>query len=140
MFRGIDLKAVLLGIATDLGVTFVAIMVLIAFLGLNAEMETVPEEEAVQLMESTLQEPTYLLVGGLLGLIATVLGGYVAAKFARAAPLLNAACVGVFGVIFGIFFIGGSPLWFDLIGIILTLPAAIVGGFLWRRRNSVRAV
>lgn len=139
MFRGIDFKAVMLGIVADLGATFVAMMALLAFLGVNTEVENLSEEEAVQLVESTFQDPTYLLISGLLGLLATVLGGYVAAKLAHAAPLLNAACVGVFGVVLGILFIGKSPLWFALIGIILTLPAAIVGGILWRRRNSVRA-
>ena len=135
MFRGIDVKAVILGIAADLAATFVAMMAVMTFLGIGAGGEDLPEEEARQLIESTFQEPRYLLLGGLLGLLGTMIGGYVAAKFADAAPLLNAACVGLFGVVLGIFVIGESPLWFGVIGILLTLPAAVAGGVLWRNRN-----
>ena len=138
MFRGIDVKAVVLGIAADLAATFVATMAVMTFLGIGAGVKDLPEEEARQLIESTFREPKYLLLGGLLGLLGTVVGGYVAAKFADAAPLLNAACVGLFGVVLGIFIIGESPLWFAVIGILLTLPAAITGGILWRNRNRVR--
>jgi hypothetical protein len=138
MFRGIDVKAVILGIAADLATTFMAMMAVMTFLGLGEGVKDLPEEEARQLIETTFREPKYLLLGGSLGLLGTVVGGYVAAKFADAAPLLNAACVGLFGVVLGIFFIGESPLWFGVIGILLTLPAAIAGGILWRNRNPVR--
>ena len=138
MFRGIDVKAVILGIAADLAATFVAMMAVITFLGIGEGVKDLPDEEARQLIDSVFKEPKYLLLGGLLGLLGTVVGGYVAAKFADAAPLLNAACVGLFGVVLGIFFIGDSPLWFAVIGVVLTLPAAIAGGILWRNRNPVR--
>ncbi len=138
MFRGIDVKAVILGIAADLATTFMAMMAVMTFLGLGEGVKDLHEEEARQLIETTFREPKYLLLGGSLGLLGTVVGGYVAAKFADAAPLLNAACVGLFGVVLGIFFIGESPLWFGVIGILLTLPAAIAGGILWRNRNPVR--
>ena len=138
MFRGIDVKAVILGVAADFAATFVAMMAVMTFLGIGAEATDLPEEEARQLIVSTFQEPRYLLLGGLLGLLGTMTGGYVAAKFADAAPLLNAACVGLFGVVLGIFLIGESPLWFGVIGILLTLPAAVTGGVLWRNSNHAR--
>ena len=75
MFRGIDVKAVVLGIAADLAATFVATMAVMTFLGIGAGVKDLPEEEARQLIESTFQEPKYLLLGGLLGLLGTVVGG-----------------------------------------------------------------
>ena len=138
MFRGIDVKAVFLGVAADFAATFVAMMAVMTFLGIGAGAENLPEQEARQLIESTFQEPRYLLLSGLLGLLGTMIGGYVAAKFTDAAPLLNAACVGLFGVVLGIFLIGESPLWFGVIGILLTLPAAVAGGVLWRNRHHAR--
>ena len=138
MFRGIDVKAVILGIAADLGFTFVAMMTIMTFLGIGAGIEDLPEDEARELIENTFGEPKYLLLGGLLGLFGTAVGGYVAAKFAGAAPLLNATCVGLFGVVLGFLFIGDTPLWFGVIGILLTLPAAIAGGVFWRNRNPAR--
>lgn len=138
MFRGIHVKAVILGIAADLAATFAAMMAVMTLLGIGAGAAVLSEEEARRLIESTFQESRYLLLGGLFGLLGTMIGGYVAAKFADAAPLLNAACVGLFGVVLGIFLIGESPLWFGVIGILLTLPAAIAGGVLWRNRNHAR--
>ncbi len=138
MFRGIHIKAVILGIAADLAATIAAMMAVMTSLGIGAGAEVLSEEESRRLIESTFQEPRYLLLGGLLGLLGTMIGGYVAAKLADAAPLLNAACVGLFGVVLGIFLIGESPLWFGVIGILLTLPAAVAGGVLWRNRNHAR--
>jgi hypothetical protein len=139
MFQGIRPKAVLFGILADIGATFIAMMVLTTFLGTQVGGEGLSQEEAMQLIERTLKEPPYLLLGGLLGLLATVLGGYVAARTAEVAPLLNAACVGVFDIVLGIFFIGESPLWFSLIGLLLTMPAAVAGGVLCRRTLPQRS-
>ncbi len=136
MFRGIRIQAVALGVVTDLGATLASGIALMIVLRMGAGMENVPEEEARQFIENAFQEPSYLLTGGVLGLLATILGGYVAARAADVAPLLNAACVGLFSVILGLLFIGESPFWLGLIGILLTLPAAIAGGLLWRRSSS----
>ncbi|MDX1487438.1 MAG: hypothetical protein R3268_04505 [Acidiferrobacterales bacterium] len=136
MFEGFRPKAVLFGILADIGTTFIAMMVVTTFLGTQVGDGTLSQEELMQRIERALQEPPYLLLGGLLGLLATVLGGYVAARTAEVAPLLNAACVGVFDVVLGIFFIGRSPLWFSIVGLLLTLPAAIAGGVLFRRTGN----
>jgi hypothetical protein len=136
MFEGVRPKAVLFGILADIGATFIAMMLLTTFLGTQVGDGTLSREEVMQIVERAMREPPYLLLGGLLGLLATVLGGYVAARTAEVAPLLNAACVGVFDVVLGIFFIGGPPLWFSIIGLLLTLPAAIAGGVLCRRTGN----
>jgi hypothetical protein len=131
MFSGIRPKAILVGIVTDIGATYLAMAILMVSLG--AGTRDLSEEDARQLIESTFQQPAYLLLSGVLGLLATALGGYVAAKVASVAPLLNAACVGLFDIILGILLIGDAPLWFSIIALLLTLPAAIMGGMLWRR-------
>ena len=131
MFSGIRPKAILIGIVTDIGVTYLIMAVLMISLGAGAR--DLSEEEARQLIENALQQPSYLLLSGALGLMATALGGFVAAKVAIVAPLLNAACVGLFDLVLGILLIGDTPLWFSVIALLLTLPAAIMGGVLWRR-------
>ncbi len=108
-------------------------MLITNFIGMQLGSENLSQAELMQLIEEALQQPPYLLVGGILGLLATALGGYVAARAAEVAPLLNAACVGLFDVVLGLFLIGSSPLWFSVIGLLLTLPAAIAGGVLFRR-------
>ena len=131
MFSGIRPKAILIGIVTDIGATYLVMMILMVSLGAGAR--DLSQEEARQLIDNALQQPSYLLLSGVLGLLATALGGFVAAKVAAVAPLLNAACVGLFDLVLGIVLIGDAPLWFSVIGLLLTLPAAIIGGILWRR-------
>jgi hypothetical protein len=131
MFSGIRPKAILIGIVTDIGVTYLIMAVLMISLGAGAR--DLSGEEARQLIENALQQPSYLLLSGALGLMATALGGFVAARVAIVAPLLNAACVGLFDLVLGILLIGDTPLWFSVIALLLTLPAAIMGGVLWRR-------
>lgn len=134
MFSGIRPKAVLIGIVADIGATYIVMAILMVSIGAGAR--DLSEEEARQLIESTFQQAPYLLLSGVLGLLATALGGFVAAKVAAVAPLLNAACVGLFDLILGILLIGDAPLWFSVIALFLTLPAAIMGGILWRRAAS----
>ncbi len=136
MFSGIRPKAILIGIVADIGATYLVIAVLMVSLGAGAR--DLSEEEARQLIESTFQQAPYLLLSGVLGLLATALGGFVAAKVAIVAPLLNAACVGLFDLVLGILLIGNAPLWFSVIALLLTLPAAIMGGVLWRRVASAQ--
>ncbi len=136
MFAGIRPQAVLWGMIADLGATAIAMAMLGSLLGIPGGIENLSEEGRRQALLNTLQEPRYLLFGGLLGLSATVFGGYVAARVAQVAPLLNAACVGLLSVLVGLFSIGSSPLWFSFIGIVLTPPAAIAGGVLWRRSQT----
>ena len=47
--------------------------------------------------------------------------------------LINRIMTGLFDLVLGILLIGDTPLWFSVIALLLTLPAAIMGGVLWRR-------
>ena len=81
------------------------------------------------------QNDAYLLSALVFGTLTTVFGGYVTARLARQLPLLNACALGVIGIAVG-FLLGGpgaSPAWFDAIGYLSIVPAAIVGGY-WGRR------
>jgi hypothetical protein len=80
----------------------------------------------------------YLLANLLLGTFSTVLGGYIAARIAKSLPLFNACAVGVVGIAAAIL-LGGqsdSPWWFNAVGYLTTIPAAIVGGWLARRESK----
>ncbi len=132
--REIRVKAVVWGFATDVGMTFVAVAALGIFLGVQAGLENMPREEAKQFFESLPQNQGFLVIGGLAGFFATVLGGYVAGKLGNPAVMLNAGCVGIVGIILGVLLLEGLPSKIDpiSIGFILTLPAALLGGFLAR--------
>ena len=62
--------------------------------------------------------------------LGTFVGGWVAAHFATTAPLRAALIVGVVLLLFGVMTMVSlpHPLWFWVVGIILFLPAAHLGG------------
>ncbi len=76
----------------------------------------------------------WLTVGMLGGLACTVLGGYVAARFANHSEYANAFAVGVASLVFGelviIAFSQELPLWLRLVGDLAVVPAALLGGHL----------
>lgn len=77
----------------------------------------------------------YFLVWGVFsGTIATIVGGYVAAKYSGASPYINSFIIGAIGVLIGIVIEGDYPLWFDLIGYTTVIPAALFGGYIFVRK------
>ncbi len=67
-----------------------------------------------------------------LGLALTAIGAYVAAHLAKKEPLLHAFAVGVISTGVGFIFVfsapEGAPFWAEAAGLILTIPAAFLGG------------
>lgn len=77
-------------------------------------------------------------VAWMLGLVATILGGYVAALIARSAHVGSGAlsswlCVasGVYGMVAGV---GGGPLWQHILAFILSPTFGALGGYLRLRQ------
>jgi hypothetical protein len=64
-----------------------------------------------------------------------VIGGYLAARLARVAPLVSSLSCGVLAVVFTVVASGGAvPEWYALALQILLIPAAMTGGWLRARR------
>jgi hypothetical protein len=67
-----------------------------------------------------------------LGLVAVAGGGYVAARSSQKSKIFNTLIYGIVEVFIGLAFAVFStevPLWFDIVGSILTIPAALVGAY-----------
>ena len=88
--------------------------------------------------EMVQQNDAYLLCALVFGTLTTVLGGYVTARLAQQLPLLNALALGLLGICIGVLLgnPGQSPLWFDALGFLFVIPAAIFGGVLGRRARK----
>ncbi len=124
----IKIKAVLVGaVADNVGTLF--LMTLLA----SALVSTgLSETEVMIRIKST----SGLLLGLIIGLGCTVLGGYIAGRMAGREEILHGVAVAVIGMIMAsIFREGGTPLWFEIIGFIGMLPAGIGGGYLAQRRR-----
>jgi len=124
----IKFSAVIVGVVVDNAGTLLLMTVLAAALvstGLS-------EDEVMSRMKST----NGLLLGLILGLSCTALGGYFAAKMARKAEVLHGVLVAVFGMVLALVFReAGTPLWFDIAGLAGMLAAGMGGAYLAQRQR-----
>lgn len=123
--------AIVLGFIVDVGGTMVFSLVAATVASiLLVSGGTAPEGLAAALEESG----TFKLVSLAGGLSCTVLGGYVAARFANRSEYATAFAVGVVSLIFGeammLFTTETATWWMRLAGDLLVIPAAVLGGHL----------
>ena len=118
-------RAIIYGCLADIGVTFAgSIAITVVALSANSDLVN---------LESTLRSPGFAAAGLVLGLAATILGGYVAARNSPGAELTNALAVGVVIILVGVLVQVGFRVPLDLwsiLGFIVTIPAAGAGGYL----------
>ncbi len=124
-FRTLHLnrRAIVYGCLTDIGAT-IAATVLVGLIAGAASSDPASLRE-------TIQSPVFVALQFILGLAATILGGYVAARRAPRAELTNALAVGVVMTtiaILGPVVVGARPDLLGIIGIVLTVPAGLTGG------------
>ena len=125
----IKLKAVVFGAIVDNGGTLL-IMTLLAAALVSTGLS---EDEVMRRMKSA----SGLLLGLIIGLGFTVLGGYIAGRMARSAERMHGALVAVIGMVLAlIFHEGGVPVLFDIAGFVAMLPAGLFGGHLAQKRRE----
>ena len=124
----IKFTAVIVGVIVDNAGTLLLMTILASALvstGLS-------EDEVMSRMKST----SGLLLGLIVGLSFTVLGGFFAAKMAGRAEILHGVLVAVVGMVLALVFReDGSPLWFDIAGLAGMLLAGMAGAYLAQRRR-----
>jgi len=131
MFKLSDIKfkAVLVGAIVDNAGTLLLMTMLAAALvstGLS-------QDEVMSRMKST----SGLLLGLILGLSCTVLGGFFAGKIAGRAEVLHGVLVAIAGMAMALIFReSGTPLWFDVAGLAAMLPAGMAGGLLAQKHRA----
>lgn len=127
--KTIRIKAVVAGLLTDIvgGVAVgIVLGVLIAILA-SHDGDTSPAHLIA------LRANLFIKVAGLFGTtFFTVLGGYVAARLSMPDWLSNSAAVGLISLLLGILLAvlqpGVTPLWKLFLGLLATVPAALIGG------------
>jgi hypothetical protein len=134
MFDDIRPSAVLLGVLVDTAATVLGSLVL-----LTTFMSRDGREPSDEVLEELSAMPEFLLASLIVGLMCTVLGGYVGARRANRAHVRHGAWVAVGSALFGLaqFAVAAPqaptpPLWFDLVGFSLMIPAGAAGGLLAR--------
>lgn len=130
-----SVKAIALGALVMIALDLLTGVVSYIVFGGDALRPGATPEDIRTMAELLQQNDAYLFTALVFGITTTVIGGYVTARLARQVPLLNACALGIVGVLIGLLLSApvDSPLWFDAIGYIAVIPAAIFGGYLGRR-------
>lgn len=132
----VSIKAVALGIITDIGGSIVAGIILLAMFAGHVFSEPMSPQELDEALKPITQSGPFLITSLIAGLSFTALGGYVAARVAGKEIYLNAGLVGVFSLLAGLTFGGEYPVWFNIAGLVLIIPAALYGGHLAEGRTA----
>ncbi len=129
--RRSTLGAVVLGFLVDtVGTILFQVIAAFAF-GLALASSGVAPPDIAAAIDESLGFRLFSMIGGM-GF--TVLGAYVGARFANHAEYATAFAVGVASLLFGEAMLltipNDLPLWQRLLGDLLVIPAAVVGGHL----------
>ena len=137
---GRAILGVLAGLATMfvviMGIEYVGHMVYPPPLGLNP---MVTEDLSAIMAVQPVAAKAFVVVAWVVGAFA---GGWVAAKISRSYPRAAAVIVAlmvVLGVVGMILQLPGHPRWMAALGLLLPIPAALLGARLVRPRPATRA-
>ena len=122
-------KAVLAGLAVDLGSSTLLFVVPAMGYGFFLASSGVPREEAYAALVSIAFNPWFFVPATLLGLALSGLGGYVCARMAGGAALRAGVILAVLTVALGLLFAGDPliPLWVHGLLVVLTAAAVMLG-------------
>jgi hypothetical protein len=136
IFEGLRPGAIVFGVVVDMAASMLGSLLLVAFFaGQQASRDggASPGEAAQALAAS--QE--FLFASLALGLLCTVLGAFVGARRASCFFVRHGVWIGIGSAVVGLLLYGPAareeprpPLWFDLLGFSLLLPAGALGGWL----------
>jgi len=131
MISSIDIRAILLATLAVFGIDFVSGMVLFAVF--SDPIANGSDQQVKSAAAALARNAGYLRAALILGTASTVVGGFLVARIARRIPYFNALAYAVLGVLLSTLTTGAFPAWFRVVGIGLTVPAALLGAYLGRR-------
>ena len=136
--RRISLKAVALGVLTDIVGSMLAMTIVGLIVGAVLDADGVPQEA----LELQMHRPGFLLPGMLLGLGFTALGGFVAGRAAAKLEVTHGALVGAACLIVGILLrplsAPASP-WYTAVSLLGCVPLGLLGGYLAAITRNARS-
>ena len=130
----ISIKGVILGIVVALILDIIAAFVMGAIVGVSLVKEGMTQQQLKEAVVAVILSTGFLLGSGIFGTLSTILGGYIAARVAKNNYYMNAAVIGVLGIVLNALTGTDYPLWFNSLAVLLILPAALLGGHLARPR------
>ena len=146
MKNGISIKALFLGILTDIGGSLIATIVfslihrpIIAVYSVRLmSSKQPPATSIIPMWLSPLIPDTfgYKIITLLIGMAFTFSGAYLAARIAKRRELVYGWSIGVINVILSAVTFRFPLSWFSLSAVLFPLPMSLLGSVLARRRNK----
>ena len=135
----INIKAVLIASVAMFFLDLISGVLLLPIFSDIHVLDSSNAEQIDQALRAVTLSNAYLICVLISGTVTTILGGYLAARIAKKYPYFNAAAFGVIGIAIGLVLSSDVPLWFDIIGYVSTLPAALYGGHLAKQGYSAKS-
>jgi CBS domain containing-hemolysin-like protein len=136
MLSRLDIRAIVLATLAVIGIDFLVGSVLMSAYAGDQIASATDDAARKAVLEALAANSEYLRAVLLLGTASTVLGGFLVARIARSIPYFNALAYGVVAVVLNLLPTHGLPTWFKVVGIGLTVPAALLGAYFGRRPLS----
>src|SRR5262245_53425354 len=136
VFEGLRPGAIVFGVFVD---TLASLLASLLLVGLLSGAQPPPEGGAspADAVRELSASPRFLFASLAVGLSCTVLGAFAGARRAACFFVRHGAWIGIGSALVGLLFYGSSgqaeprpPLWFDMLGFSLLLPAGALGGYL----------
>jgi len=135
----ISIKGVILATVVAIIMDIIAGIVMMAILGSHSFKVGMTEQQMHEAILAVTFSTDFLLGSVIFGTLSTIVGGYIAAQVAQNNYYMNAAVIGVLGIVLNALTTTDYPIWFNSLNILLALPAALMGGHLARPRVQVYA-
>ena len=131
MLKRFSWKAILIGVLIDTIGSFLSGIGLLLVCVLAASRTGSP---GLRLNDAVHSEPL-LQISLLMGLLLVALSGFVTARLAKSAPVLNTAAMAIVICFVSIPFSLSLPLWYNLVSFSMILPCALLGALPVVRRQ-----
>lgn len=129
--KNLNIKAILIGWVVDVLGTLVAILIIGLVAGIIFATRGLTEE---QMADQFNKSPSIQLVSLLIGFLITAFAGYITALIAKREEIKHALVFGLLSLITGVLMIflfpQPIPAWSLILGVVIIVPAALLGGYI----------
>jgi hypothetical protein len=129
--KGFKFLAIFVGLVVDIGGSFLSGVVIAVVMMIFYATKGMPLKEiSTQMDAAHLGQSIPVLLSSIgVGGFFTVVGGFVTGWLAQSFQLKNALLMGLLSALFGAVFWTFSPLWYNIVCVLITPVAAAVGGY-----------
>ena len=136
MMDRISIQAVIIAFVAEIVADLVLSSLVLAAFARGSLSDAMSGDELSATTAAIANSTQFLLTWFVFGTGTTFGGGYLAARLAKTFPYYNGLAIGILGLLLSVAFWGDSPLWFNILGLLTTLPASIYGAHVAKQQMS----